>query len=205
MTTAAEIKRVVRLTLEREPRLIYHKRLLIVPPVGHYLRAFLLDQTSTKEVFRLCYLVQPLYAPSQWVSPGFGDDLHVGPRWSVKDPAIPQYVADVVLGEGMKRIGHVDSPEAFLEYAKGLEELRLARRKFYIFLTLALLGRFDEARPLGQEIVAGYLPYTSAHQHARRFLRLFDDGPARVRRVLKSWEQGTARRLQVDGFWQSQW
>lgn len=106
MTTAADVKRVTRLVREREPRLILVKRTLILPPAGHYLRAFDLASLSHKDRFRMHYFVQPLYRPTSGISVGYGDYLHddYGP-WSASDPRIEERIADALLGDGMARIG----------------------------------------------------------------------------------------------------
>lgn len=205
MTTAADIKRVTRLVREREPRLVFYKRLLILPPVGHYLRAFILDQTSTKEVFRFAYFVQPLYEPDYSVTLGHGDNLFdKGGRWSIHDPLIEERVARTLLGEGMARIASVDSPEAFLEYSKH-SELHRTGGPWFRFLTLALMGRLDEARREAEVTLKYYLPTNRASRHTRRFLRLFEDGPERAARVLRTWEEMTVRKMGIARYWQSPW
>jgi hypothetical protein len=205
MTTAADIKRVTRLVREREPRLVYYKRLLILPPVGHYLRAFILDQTSTKEVFRFAYFVQPLYQPTDDVRFGHGDDLFdKGGRWSIHDPRIEERVAHTLLGEGMEKIAHVDTPEAFLEYS-GQSELHRTGGPWFRFLTFALMGRLDEARREAEVTLKYYLPTNPKARHTRRFLRLFEDGPDRAARVLRTWEEMTVRRIGIARYWQSPW
>ncbi|MDP1961709.1 MAG: hypothetical protein Q8K93_05850 [Reyranella sp.] len=116
MTTTADIKRVTRLLREQEPRLIYFKRMLILPPVGHYLRGFFFNQTSTKDVFQPYYMVQPLYRPTEVLVLGYGDYLYLRDtrdRWSIKDPRIEKWLVDIVLSDGMRALlGQVDKARA---------------------------------------------------------------------------------------------
>lgn len=206
MTTAADVKRVTRLVREREPRLIPVKRTLILPPAGHYLRAFNLASLSNKDRFRIHYLVQPLYRPTSGISIGFGDDFQnddCGP-WSASHPHIEERIADALLGEGMARIEHVDNPEAFLEYAKTVESWRVGG-DWHTFLTHLLLGHLDTASNLGLEVLRRYYPHRHESRHTRRFLQLMDGGQARIDRVLKSWEQTLVRQLKIERYWQSPW
>jgi hypothetical protein len=207
MTTAADVKRVTRLVREREPRLILVKRTLILPSAGHYLRAFNLAGLSDKDRFRIHYLVRPLYRPisGDAVGIGFGDVLHdnYGP-WSTSDSRIEERIADALLGDGMARIEHVDDPDAFLEYAKTLDDL-MTGGDWHIFLTHLLLGHRDRATDLGMQTLRRYYSHTPQSRHTRRFLLLMDDGQARVDRVLKSWEQTAVRRLKIEPYWKSPW
>jgi hypothetical protein len=205
MTTVADVKQVTRLVREREPRLILVKRTLILPPVGHYLRAFSLASLSNKDRFRIHYFVQPLYRPTSGVSVGYGDYLHDdhGP-WSASDPRIEERIADTLLGEGMARIEHVDNPEAFLEYAKTVESWRVGG-DWHTFLTHLLLGHLDTASDLGLQVLRGYYPHTRESRHTRRFLQLMDGGQVRIDRVLKSWEQTLVRQLKIEAYCQSPW
>lgn len=213
MTTDADIKRVTRLLREQEPRLIYSKRMLILPPVGHYLRGFYFNQTSTKDVFQPYYMVQPLYRPDRFLVLGYGDYLRLRDnrdRWSIKDPRIEKWLVDIVLGDGMRRIGSVDNPAAFLEYSKTVQTWRTGG-DWHVFLTLALLGQFDKARAAGLEILQSYRSdskiewHTKIWRHTRRLLLLMDSGQVRVDRVLRSWEQMTIRHLKIERYWQSPW
>lgn len=205
MTTAADVKRVTRLVLEREPGLILVKRTLILPPAGHYLRAFCLAALSAKDKFRIHYIVHPLYRLAADLSVGFGDYLYDdhGP-WLASDPRIGERIADTLLGEGMTRIKHVDNPEAFLEYCKTIEDYR-AGGDWHTFLTHLVLGRLDAAYHLGAEVLRRYYPHTDRSRHTRRFLQLMGGGQARIDRVLKSWEQTNARRLGIERYWKSPW
>jgi len=206
MTTAADVKRITRLVREREPRLILVKRMLVLPPAGHYLRAFDLASLSNKDRFRMHYFVQPLYRPTSGISVGFGDAFpndDYGP-WSASDSRIEERIADTLLGDGMARIEHVDNPGAFLEYAKSLDDL-MTGGDWYIFLTHLLLGHLDEAANLGAQALRRYYPHRRESRHTRRFLQLMDGGQARIDRVLKSWEQTAVRRLKIERYWQSAW
>ncbi len=201
MTTAADIKRVTRLVREREPRLILHKRLLILPPVGHYLRAFILDQTSTKDIFEPMYFVQALYEPSSHVTIGHGGILFdKGGRWSIHDPLIEERVAHALLGEGMEKIAPVDTPEAFLEYSRQ-SELHLTGGPWFRFMALTLMRRLDEARHEADVTLKYYLPAHPFARHTRRFLRLFEDGPDRAARVLRTWKEMTVRKMGIARYW----
>lgn len=206
MTTAADVKRITRLVREREPRLILVKRTLILPPAGHYLRAFNLASLSNKDRFRFHYLVRPLYEPFTGVGISFGDSFpndDYGP-WSPSHPHIEERIADALLGDGMARIEHIDNPDAFLEYVKALDDLRTGG-DWHIFLTHLLLGHHDKATDLGMQTLRRYYPHARQSRHTRRFLQLMAGGQARIDRVLKSWEQTVVRQLEIERYWQSPW
>lgn len=204
MTTAADVKRITRLVREREPGLILFKRMLILPPAGHYLRAFALASLSDKDRFRLHYFVQPLYRPTSGISVGYGDYLHDGYPWSPSDSRIEERIAETLLGAGMARIGHVDNPGAFLEYAKTFEDYRVGG-DWYLFLTHLLLGHLDTASDLGLDVLRRYVPHCRESRQTRRFLQLMHGGQVRIDRVLKSWEHSLVRQLKIEPFWQSPW
>jgi hypothetical protein len=208
MTTVADIKRITRLVREREPRLILSKRMLILPPVGHYVRGFYLDQTSGKDMFRPSYLVQPLYRPRTNWALGYGDRFTAAPQYglfSIENPGTENQLAELLLGEGMRRIEHVDSPEAFLEYSKTLEPRRTAG-DWHVFHTLALLGRLDEARVAGERSMEKYYRAEWDHcRQSRRLLHILDGGQERVDRLLRKWEQQVVKELKLEPYWQSPW
>jgi hypothetical protein len=164
----------------------------------------MLDQTSTKEIFNVCYFVQPLYVPAKGEGLGYGNELSDRRgHWSIDDPLLEERLATALLGEGMRKIGAVKAPADFLEYAKTLSDRRegpLSR-----CLTFALLHRFDEARDLGEIVKSDYGPQHRVRRQVGMLLRLFEGGPERVDRILRSWEGLTVRRLGIGKYWRSPW
>ena len=67
---------------------------------------------------------------------------------------------------------------------------------------MALARRFDEARHEAEATFKYYLPTSRTVRNTRRFLRLFEDGPERTARVLRTWEEMMVRRIGITQYWQ---
>jgi|GEM_PF-2380350 len=221
MSTKAQIKKVVRLVQEREPRLIYQDRRLFLPPAGHYARGFMFDRSAAKGIFNLRYFVLPLYVPDKGYSIGPGGDIFPvrgGVLWDIGIEGIDEILADTILERGMPRIEAEMTPSNFVRYLKSVDASFFYSE--HLMLTFMLLHRHNKVLSMldkDLEFVEGRLAdpserypnsipmWEARRRRVLRFAALVRDGFTRTDRLLRGWEEMMVRRYKVEAFWRSPW
>ncbi|MET0605309.1 MAG: hypothetical protein ABWZ80_02535 [Beijerinckiaceae bacterium] len=120
MTTAAQVKAVVKPLLERNPDLALVGRLVVLKPVRHLLRGIYLDWSSAKELFTPAFAVTPLCEPDKHFHFTYGRRLARG-YWNVHDPATSQEMCKAIESEALPLLRPVETLDQFVEYVANPE------------------------------------------------------------------------------------
>lgn len=219
MTTTADIKRITRVALQRNPHWILRKQWLIVPPVNHYLCGFFFDRTSTAHDFHPNHRVVPLYEPEfNW---GYGARFETSlgsATWDMRDSNIEEEVA-LRCEQESARFSCARSLQSFLHYAADFTD---TKRNPSLILTHALIGKPLLAKKILLEVLfrrelehwyksEAWLRFKPDHsdvtrrRRLRRLLSIFDGGPARVEALALTLERINIRKLDLEKHWTSPW
>jgi len=220
LANAAELKRITRPLLARDPRLVLVKRTIVVQPVGHFLHGFAFRVTRSGSVDPVVTLFEPLYVPRRPLSSGSMPEFYLLvdrhryghlfppsdlPRfWRAEDPGVEQVLIEELGGDRLDSLLRIDTPDRFLVWADHLG----TSRKFVLF-SHALAGRLSRAIGMAEceiadwgrrrDVDPGYK--ATIIRHLRRLVRIFESGQTRTNRLLRTFEEINARRAGVEGWW----
>ncbi len=219
MTTTADIKRITRVALQRNPHWILRKQWLIVPPVNHYICGFFFDRTSIAHYFHPNYRVAPLYEPEFGWGYGARFETSLGAEyWDMRDGNIEEEVA-LRCEQESARFSCARSLQSFLHYAADFTN---TKRQSSLILTHALMGNPLLAKKIlleklfELELEDWYRSQTWSHfkpdlprvrwrRRLRRLLSILNDGPARVEAFAHTLERINLHKLDLEKHWTSPW
>lgn len=219
MTTTADIKRITRVALQRNPHWLLRKQWLIVPPVNHYVCGFFFDRTSTAHYFRPSHRAAPLYESGfNW---GYGAQFETSlgeETWDMRDADIEEEVA-LRCEQESTRFSCARSPQSFLHYAADFTN---TERNSSLILTHALAGnpllakkilleelfRLELEHWYRSETWLRFKPdlhHVRRRRRLRRLLSILNDGPARVEALARTLERVNVHKLDLEKHWTSPW
>jgi hypothetical protein len=215
MTTAAEIKKLVKPLLARNADLALVKRFVVVTPLRHVIRGVLMDGTSGKHGFLPRWLVDHFFEPRRRYHLSWGECLrHSTKGWvwytteagieeelilSVEGQALPLLRALESLDDFVATVAQTDRPHLLFEVPVEKIVLDIAR------------GDLATARGLSRDVIAKKsLDDPHLDDEDREHLRkvkvlcalLEKDDRAGMARMLHEWEAETVRLMKLDHLWE---
>lgn len=218
MTSAADIKRITRVALQRNPHWILRKQQLVVLPIDHYVRSFSFNGTRTSHYFHLSFGIAPLYELDFGQGYGARFETSLGEEmWDARDDV----EEDIALRceQESARFTCARSPQSFLHYAADFTN---TERNSSLILTHALAGNPRLAKKIlleelfRLELEHWYrsetwlrfkpdLHHVRRRRRLRRLLSILNDGPARVEALARTLERVNVRKLDLEKHWTSPW
>ena len=212
MTTAAQVKQVVRPLLERNPDLALVGRLVLIKPVHHLLRGVYFARSLDPGTFTPTWLVVPMFRYGAHVVFNWGNRLYNrshGP-WDISNPATPHVMCDEIERHALPLIRPIQTPDDFAAFASEerfpvmyLDNFRIAK----VVVDIAR-GDFDAARAICAQFPQEHpaVPPTLYEDHdailpvLRPLLAANDRGG--LARVLHKWEADSVKACKLDKFWE---
>lgn len=216
MTTAAQVKKMVRPVLARNPDLALVGRWLYVTPIEHFARAILIDRTAYADDFdprwAVCHLFeQRTFFPLDW---GIWLGNWRSPRpglWRMTDPDVELSLLESIEKEALPVLRAMRTLDDFLAFVSNHE----LRDKLYgwpsnrIILDVAL-GDLEGARALADKHLPTWSDQTVRRDDYTRaeFGRLVElcrlleaDDRAGLATLLHQWEAATVTTFKIAHLW----
>ncbi|MEZ5850504.1 MAG: hypothetical protein R3D68_07630 [Hyphomicrobiaceae bacterium] len=227
MTTAAQVKRLVKPLLARHPDLALVGRMIVIRPVRHVLRAIYIDRTRSAAEFRPRWTAFHLFVLRERIGYALGGDVYkpratTWPRqfpelrefaklWWIEDPESPGVLAEAVEAAALPKLAPFGDLEAYYAHLAGHPYFAYHKRPEVRVIVEAARGRLDEVRaicrdelPLWPDNWFGDSP--EAIEIMRRAKSICPlaaaDDRAGIARLLHEWEAATVRNLKIEHLWQ---
>ena len=116
MTTAVEVKRLVRPLLERHPDLAFAQRCVVVKPLHHVMSAVLLDRQLDPDGIRLRWYVDNFFGLGHRLHISWGEDI-VRPEtilWKRTQPDMQHILVQEIERKGLPLVRAVNDLEISL-------------------------------------------------------------------------------------------
>jgi hypothetical protein len=217
MTTAAQVKKLVRPLLERHSDLVLVGRWIFVKPVGHFARGILIDRMLDAARFRPQWAVTHLFEASRFFPLNWGEwlDNEAAAKpgfWHVSDPELGQSLIREVERHALPPLRAMESLQDFLAFvAQHYNRHQLFDWPARRIIVEVALGDLDSARATAEahrHIWSAIGPHHDAETQ-QQYRRLCDlcaclrvnnrDGLATL---LHDWEALTVQNLKIRHLWE---
>lgn len=231
MTTAAQVKRLVKPLLARHPDLALVGRMIVVRPVHHVLRAIYIDRTRSGDEFNPRWTVMHLFECNDRIGFDLGGDIYkpratTWPRqfpelrefaklWWIEDPESPEVLVDAIEGAALPRLGPLAKLEGYYahlsSYRRGHMDYAYRLRPYKRVIVEAARGRLDEVRAICRDELLqwpdnwfGDTPEAIAiMRRAKSICPLAAaDDRAGIAQLLHEWEAVTVKNLKIEHLWE---
>lgn len=119
MTTAAQVKKLLRPLLERNSDLVLVGRLVVVKPVRQILRSVFIDSSSNKDRFAPYWAVNMMFEHDAGHGPTWGDEIYpkIKGNWLLSSPSINETTSERIEEIALPILRSVSSIEDFVAFA----------------------------------------------------------------------------------------
>jgi hypothetical protein len=214
MTTAAQIKRLVRPLLARHDDLVLKGQWIFLRPVHHVARFILIDRTGEAARFRPRWGATPLVDRTDVLSIGWGAMLShpVGVLWMWDDPTIQDALIEVVESQALPHLRALETLDQFVAFSSSRDRFPLGTFDQYLLLRVAVdvaRGDLAGARSACDQLMSG---------RTRWSMPLLRDSFARIvealcpligandrmglAALLHDWEAYSAKHAGLEGVWE---
>jgi len=218
MTTASEVKRMVRPLLERNPDLALVGRMIYIKPVRHFARAVVIGRTSSANRFSPRWTVIHLFEVHRLFTLNWGDHLDEllpgvhGFNWPTDAPGIEEGLCQAVERQALPWLRTMSTLDLFLAFVSQ----NLFRHHMYdkgdaeVIVSVAQ-GHADYARKLCEQHIERWStdkPYYDDEDRAKfRRLRelhalVLKDDRAGLAALLHAWEAETVKNFKIEHLWE---
>lgn len=216
MTTAAQVKRMVRPLLERNPDLALVGRRIYVKPIHHFARAVIVGGTSSAEYFDPQWAVVHLFEVRRFFPLNWGgvlSDPHQGHWWSAKnDPNAADDLVRAIEEQALPWLRTMSTLQLYMAFvSQNLSRHHLYDKADAEVIVHAACGRLAAARKICEQQIERWskdkLEYdddTRAEFHRLRELSalVLKDDHARLARLLHEWEAQSVKNLKIEHLWE---
>jgi hypothetical protein len=185
------------------PGLVLCKDMLVVPPIEHVVRGFLIENTTEKGRIYLWRVVAPLYRPMKSVFldyshriPETGEDVYVDSR----DYQLSAARICSIIVENLENVRNIRTPQDFLRHVAWMIGNRSINFRFDLALTYYLVGDVHRCREIlrSLDVEVDQLDYKillPVDQAIKRAAREIESDSASFKRLLDEWESSNVDRL----------
>lgn len=216
MTTAEQVKKLVKPLLERHSDLALVGRWIFVMPVHHFARAILIDSMLDPEKFRPQWAVAHFFEPRKFFPLSWGEWLYneASARpgsWRITEPNIGADLIREIEARALPPLRAMNTLDDYLSFVSQ----HYFRHHLYdwpqcrIIVEVAL-GDLDAARATGETSLALWSQPQEDEEVNRKYRRLRElyeavvaDDRSELARMLHEWEALTVRNLKIERLWQS--
>lgn len=215
MSTAADIKTLVKPLLARHGDLSLVKRLMVVKPLRHVIRGILLDGTSIPNGFRLRWFVDHFFEPTKSYHITWGLRIRHPARgftWYTTDEGIEEELIRQIEAQALPRLRAIENLDDFLEAVAGTDAPHLLFDVPVERIVLDIArGDLETARRLSRNVIDKKSlddPYLDDEdrEHLRKVKQLCalleQDDRAGMARMLHEWEAETVRLMKLEHLWE---
>lgn len=214
MTTAAQVKKLVKPFLDRRPDLALVKRLIVMKPIHHVLRGILIDGTSNPNSIRPTWLADHFFEPGRDYYLNWSRRIpHTkGGFWDCTQDDVQEVLGKQIELHGLPHIAPLVDLPSFVDFVSRnyMRHHLFDYPERKIVLEVAL-GNLDAARMTAREkAVTRPLDDPRLDDEDREHLRkvkalcalLEADDRQGMARMLHEWEEGTVRNLKLEHLWE---
>jgi hypothetical protein len=216
MTTAAQVKKMVRPLLERHADLALVGRWIYVKPVHHFARAVLIDRTSSAAHFDPRWVAIHLFQwrrsfPLNWG--GLLSDPHQGHWWSERnDPNVAEALVRAIEEQALPWLRTMSTLQLYLDFvSQNLFRHHLYDNGSAQIIAWVACGYLEAARKICEKNLEAWStdqPHYDDEDRAKfRRLRelcalLMKDDRAGLARLLHAWEAETVKNFKIEHLWE---
>ena len=212
MTTAAQVKKLVRPLLARHPELVLIGRMIVIAPVRHVLRAIYIDRTRSGDQFNPRWAVIHLFEHSRSVWFNLGGDIYK-PRptpwhdryptlWWINDPETPELLAETIETVVLPKLEPLHELEAFYQHLISVKDHAYHLRPYQRVIVEAARGRLNDVRHVCCDELSRWSDKDEYVRLPRQICaRLAANDIAAVAALLHDWEATTVRNLKIEHLW----
>ncbi len=214
MTTAAEIRKLVKPLLERNPDLVLVGRFVFYKQIGHLIRGIFVDRRSHKPSFYPVWTINLLFSPMKNYDGGPCEDIYPekGDKWLIDNENIDAKFADRMEKVALPKLQSFKTIEEFsnitYSFCGVILTLRQGSiRKFYIDLALGNFDAADKALELFTRQSECRTKYFYSPEHYDEIMDVVrplvraQDKPA-IAALLHKWEAYSVKQLKLEKYWQ---
>lgn len=217
MTTAAQVKKIVRPVLERHADLALVGRWIYLKPVHHFARAVLIGRTAYAEEFEPRWAVIHLFQARESFSLDWGEFL-ANERsrrrglWFMSDPDVELSLIEAIERQALPKLRAIQTLDDYLAFVSR----HMFRHKLFdwpqckIIVDVAL-GDLDAAQAICEEKMHRWSVDQPQHDEDsmakyRRLrelcTRLGENDRAGLARLLHEWEAYTVKNFKIEHLWE---
>ncbi|MBN8920359.1 MAG: hypothetical protein J0H62_06645 [Rhizobiales bacterium] len=213
MTTARQIKKLVKPLLDRNPDLVQVGPWIVLKPLHHILRAILIDRTGEAGRFRVLWGLRTLVDRTDVFSIGWG--YRLWPRapglWRWDDPTMPDALIDVLEATTLPELRPLDTLEKFVAFTSNRERFPSECFEGYHMKRVpveAALGRLDSACWCCDQLLSGKTRWSGLTPERFSFIAtticplLASGDRDGLIKLLHEWEAYSAKHLGLEGIWE---
>jgi hypothetical protein len=216
MTTAAQVKKLVRPLLERHADLALVGRWIYVKPVHHFARAVLIDRTSSAAHFNPRWAAIHLFQWRRSFTLNWGgliSDPHQGHWWSERnDPNVAEALVRAIEEQALPWLRTMSTLQLYLEFvSQNLFRHHLYDNGSAQIIAWVACGYLEAARKICEKNLEAWStdqPHYDDEARAKfRRLRelsalvMKDDRPG-LARLLHAWEAETVKNFKIEHLWE---
>lgn len=216
MTSAAQIKKMVKPLLERSPDLVLVGRCIYVKPVQHFARVVLIDRTSSAAHFSPRWNVIHLFEARSHFTLSWGgliSDPRQGHWWSAKnDPNVADALVRAIEEQALPWLRTMSTLDLYLAFvSQNLFRHHLYDKGEAEIIVYVACGYIEAARKICERQLESWStdkPHYDDEDRAKfRRLRelcalLMADDRAGLARLLHEWEAQTVKNFKIEHIWQ---
>ena len=213
MTTAAEVKRLVRPLLISNDDLILVGRLLVVLPVRHLVKGILIGRTRSAEYFEPVPAVNMMFEPRHTFHLTYAIRLFESEKWNLNNNTVSHDLCDVITSKVLSVLRHVNSIDEFDRYRAEQCTYKWPRHNLFphqrVYISAAV-GDFEDAEACFRKLGERPDHWRTRTRTEADFDRLMDElAPLVLRRdragigaFLRDTEAWSAKSLGLEQYWQ---
>lgn len=218
MTTAAQVKRMVRPLLERNSDLALVGRMIYVKPIHHFARAILVGRTSSANRFSPRWTVIHLFEVRRSFTLSWGDYLDgllpglSGFSWPADAPGIADGLCEAIEKQALPWLRAMSTLDLYLAFvSQNLFRHHLYDKGASEIIARVACGWLGAARQICEKNLENWSvdkPHFDEDDKARyRRLRelcacLMKDDKQGLVRLLHEWEAETVRNFKIEHLWE---
>ncbi|MGU3540107.1 hypothetical protein [Methylobacterium sp. A54F] len=223
MTTARQIRNLVKPLLERHPDLaLLSSNVLWITPVRHEAMTILIDRCGFKEMFdvqafmRQLYLPEhiPMYGLSRAVTRCHRSDYNPNPAgfrtWKWTDPAVVEAFLNCVENHLLPELRAVTGVREGIAYVRACERRMMCQWPDWHIATAIAVGDLEAAQTIWREQVAPCVPNQNVFRGDQQLFErmraladpLMSGDRAALARLLHDWEAENVRGSVLEPYWQ---
>jgi hypothetical protein len=219
MTTAAQVKKMVRPLLERHPDLALVGRWIFVKPVHHFARAVLIDRMLNPEKFRPRWAVVHLFearnfSPLDWGDWLYNESSPTPGSWKITDANISQALIDQIERRALPQLRAIKALDDYLAFvSQHMFGPKLFDWPHCKIIVDVALGNLEAARAICEQNIQRWSNWSDDpdldEDGKAKFRRvcelcakLADDDRAGLARLLHEWEAYTVKNFKIEHLWE---
>jgi hypothetical protein len=217
MTTAAQVKKLVKPLLDRDSNLALVGRWIYVKPVHHFARAVLIDRMLDAAKFRPQWAVVHVFQPRRFFPLSWGEWLYnersARPgSWRITDPDVGAALIREIETHALPALRAIKSLEDYLAFvSRHYFRHHLFEWPDCRIIVEVALGDLDAARATAAENLATWSTTRPEHDEEtqEKYRRLRElcarvaaDEREGLAQLLHEWEALTVKNLKIEHLWE---